>query len=550
MAYLRQQLFVSCLLYCLATVASSITGNMKVLISPRVADSDLVDVEKSLTNAVAALALIPASYVLVTVQSSQTIIKALYEADIPATYSETDVESRLASATEADFEDKLRVALDASGIGYSTILVQAFTTSGATTGDTTVAPTGDTTSAGTVSGSTVETSALQADSAAEDDGVDTHIIVLITIAVVFLPLLSLQFYRTHRRQQLAARTQVVPAQDIEPPAPIEVHQDGAPPPYPASSPSREIHQEDDRREIHQDDDRREAKSEGTSAESEGTSAESLFPEAKSEGTNAEEFEGTKFLKFYKESKAAQDFFTGFAHVNEFIEAVGVSYNLPAASVGKYKKDVSDALMAKIKDIDSSQVRLAGAYIWTTAVTLSDGKRNRELCSYINEALRSDTSPMIDKVVPIVRMINELIVTVARGGEISKWPSGDKTYRGIGLPEAERSWFTEGKIYRVPMFLATSFQQDTAQSFMRRMSNSVNKPTLFIFNFDPEDKCKHANYLGDVTAVKGEDEFLLPPYSGFQVEGVQWSRGQSVVNLKVFSDNHCPELSNVPLAKWH
>merc|ERR1719424_592584 len=121
--------------------------------------------------------------------------------------------------------------------------------------------------------------------------------------------------------------------------------------------------------------------------------------------------------------------------------------------------------------------------------------------------------MIDKVVPLVRIINALIVEARHGPR--QWPLENVTYRGIGLPEAERCFFTKDKIYRVPMFLATSFKRGTAELFMKRMSKGGNKPTLFIFKFDPVKRCMHANYLGDVTAVSGEEEFLLPPYAGFK-----------------------------------
>ena len=38
---------------------------------------------------------------------------------------------------------------------------------------------------------------------------------------------------------------------------------------------------------------------------------------------------------------------------------------------------------------------------------------RELCSYINEAIREDSGPMFETVIPLTRMINQLLVN--RGG---------------------------------------------------------------------------------------------------------------------------------------
>merc|ERR1712187_362922 len=145
-------------------------------------------------------------------------------------------------------------------------------------------------------------------------------------------------------------------------------------------------------------------------------------------------------------------------------------------------------------------------------------------------------PYVDKVVPVVRIINALIVTNQRIPDLVTWPPDNTTYRGIGMPMWARGFFTLGKVYRVPMFLATSFQRHTAETFMRITSSGDHRPTMFLFHFDPLYKCRHVNFLEHAPSIKVEAEFLMPPYSGFQVLLAQWSETKvSEIHLRVFCD---------------
>jgi len=258
-------------------------------------------------------------------------------------------------------------------------------------------------------------------------------------------------------------------------------------------------------------------------------------------TSGRKFEDTKFLELYKVSKAARDVFAAFRQIDDFIVVVGEVYRLDDSDVTDYKKKIGGNMMAR-QVLESHEI---GTYLFSAHTTLSDGSTNRQLCSYINEALRNDTSPMVEKVVPLVHIINSLAVT--REGAAQKWPYSNMTYRGIGMPESARDFFTLGKIYRVPMFLATSFQTEDALTYSLGMAKGLNKPTLFIFKFDPVLRCTHAAYVGDYVR---EDELLLPPYSGFQVKRVEWSGTTSTIEIKVFADNQDEELANAPLAVWH
>jgi hypothetical protein len=61
---------------------------------------------------------------------------------------------------------------------------------------------------------------------------------------------------------------------------------------------------------------------------------------------------------------------------------------------------------------------------------------------------------------VVRGINLLCVT-RRDPSKLRFPPGGKSHRGGGLPAAHAPFFSVGKKFRVPMYLATSFDEDVA-----------------------------------------------------------------------------------------
>ena len=97
-----------------------------------------------------------------------------------------------------------------------------------------------------------------------------------------------------------------------------------------------------------------------------------------------------------------------------------------------------------------------------------------------------------------------------------------------MPIQCRDFFIAGKRYRAPMFVATSFDELVAESFMRRLdpaseeqSPPHQEPILWTFHFDeslPENRrCVHVNFIDKNDGTVGnEDEFLFAPYSAFTV----------------------------------
>ena len=72
-----------------------------------------------------------------------------------------------------------------------------------------------------------------------------------------------------------------------------------------------------------------------------------------------------------------------------------------------------------------------------------------------------------------------------------FPPGGDTYRGGGFDDAHRDFFTVGKQYRVPGFLATSFSKAKAEEFQRRAEKPTSpggprrQSVLWTVHVDPE-----------------------------------------------------------------
>ena len=117
-----------------------------------------------------------------------------------------------------------------------------------------------------------------------------------------------------------------------------------------------------------------------------------------------------------------------------------------------------------------------------------------------------------------------------------------------MPQLHRDFFTPGKRYRAPMFVATSFDEHVSiNTFLARLEPPsasqqppFQEPVLWTFHFDgslPEHRrCVHVNFIDRTDGtVHREDEFLFAPYSCFTVRAAHWEAGRRLlyrVNLIV------------------
>ena len=102
--------------------------------------------------------------------------------------------------------------------------------------------------------------------------------------------------------------------------------------------------------------------------------------------------------------------------------------------------------------------------WTSALQL----RGREFCFILNRAVRGDEPPLADPTAGLSRGINKLCVSVPPK---PPFPPGDVCLRGGGFDDRFRSFFIEGRKFRQPAYLATSFSEDVARNFLAMRGGS-------------------------------------------------------------------------------
>ena len=156
----------------------------------------------------------------------------------------------------------------------------------------------------------------------------------------------------------------------------------------------------------------------------------------------------------------------FSSMHSFITLMCVRHQQPAAA----GKDLFLRLQGESFENPKElllEIQVAATRIWTSTQKLQgagvDKALNVEFCSLVNRALRDDDAHVMPHLVVIVRAINALCI-VRRETASLKFPPNSESHRGGALPLQHHAFFTAGKKYRVPMYLATSFSEDKAYEF--------------------------------------------------------------------------------------
>ena len=207
----------------------------------------------------------------------------------------------------------------------------------------------------------------------------------------------------------------------------------------------------------------------------------------------------------------------------------------------FLKDLFNVTSTSTSELD--KIREHALRIWTSDKRLQD----RELCSILNEAIRNDDVELLPHAMVIVKALNQHLITRHQPRAVD---DNMLLYRGAGLPDVHRSFFTVGKVFRVPMFMATSVNRKVAMRFSYNAHTSDCPAVLWTIRF-PED-CYHMNLLS-VSEKPHEQEYLFTPYSVFTVGKVVWKKKPTVKNphevtLLAASDNRT-EAEDEPLAPW-
>jgi GrpB-like predicted nucleotidyltransferase (UPF0157 family) len=166
----------------------------------------------------------------------------------------------------------------------------------------------------------------------------------------------------------------------------------------------------------------------------------------------------------------------FAAIDGFIVAMCRHFGVPSAAADDLFQRLQSESFENPEEL-LSQIQVAATRIWTSTQKLQgkgvDDALNSEFCSLINRALRDDIADVMPHLVVIVRAINALCI-VRRESKSLKFPPNSESHRGGALPLQHHAFFTAGKKYRVPMYLATSFSEDKAYEFWCSLHLSTQK----------------------------------------------------------------------------
>jgi hypothetical protein len=175
-------------------------------------------------------------------------------------------------------------------------------------------------------------------------------------------------------------------------------------------------------------------------------------------SSAAEFE--TFVRAYDAAEAPEfcDQLLGF--LRQTIFAAGRKYGASEEAARDFLKRLQLQTFSHKEELASNMAESA-ALIWTSAEKLRLGPGNTvEFCSLLNRILRERDPDLLALACGVVRGINLLCVT-RRDPSKLRFPPGGKSHRGGGLPAAHAPFFSVGKKFRVPMYLATSFDEDVA-----------------------------------------------------------------------------------------
>jgi hypothetical protein len=260
--------------------------------------------------------------------------------------------------------------------------------------------------------------------------------------------------------------------------------------------------------------------------------------------------------------ATQVFGSLVTFVHTYCQVHGLNSDLEqvaaSAFVEKLQRDIADHHGARAVAAVVGEVGATAELLWTSAETFKGmGKHQKEFCSLLNAAIRSDDARLMPCTAALVRAINALCVAGRKGETRADFPPNGRTFRGTAFSNEHRQFFVPGTKYRAPGFVATSFDEGTAQGFAFRNGPDLGKPAvLWEVHVDPAGehdrtrRCKHVNYVKGL--VDGEQEYLFTAYSVFTVRDVEWSDDNKTLSRIVLEAAHdnSTEDEDLPLAPWY
>ena len=254
----------------------------------------------------------------------------------------------------------------------------------------------------------------------------------------------------------------------------------------------------------------------------------------------------------------------FASVANFVHMYCQVNGLVSAQHVKHEKAFVQTLSRLVgtqKGVDPlGDAGVSAELLWTSSQELigMGAEHEKELCSLLNAAIRSDNAELMPTAAVLARSINTLCV-VGRAGYTGRvdFPRDGVAFRGTGFDMQHRTFFEPNKKYRVPGFLATSFSEDTARTFAKKNGTAWGRPAvLWVVHVDPRGgadpayRCKHVNFVTH-SLVGGEHEYLFTAYSVFTVRKCVWAEGDEISRIEVDAAlDNLTEPEDLPLAPWY
>eukprot|EP01126_Amoeba_proteus_P040836 TRINITY_DN437_c0_g1_i27.p1 TRINITY_DN437_c0_g1~~TRINITY_DN437_c0_g1_i27.p1 ORF type:complete len:405 (-),score=70.09 TRINITY_DN437_c0_g1_i27:57-1271(-) len=198
------------------------------------------------------------------------------------------------------------------------------------------------------------------------------------------------------------------------------------------------------------------------------------------------------------------------------------------------------LIDEVIQQDSPNVPKMCKDLWRSMIALKE----KEFCSILNEFLRIDLWEIMESVAYIARGINDSYVVPAQS-RFDQQPEQQTLYlyRVSTVPKNERNFFQVDKVYRCPMFLATSRKSNVAEAFTQR-AEAIGATRFIISNT--------ALFHGHRTlSTTYEKEHLFPPYSVFQVTSVSWKdKGPDLSEVHLTALDNLSAMEELPISTWH
>jgi hypothetical protein len=184
--------------------------------------------------------------------------------------------------------------------------------------------------------------------------------------------------------------------------------------------------------------------------------------------SAQSLAESNYKKLYgvePESTAPCSLHNFFDALRAFLALHARRHALPAAAAKDLARRLEEEVEARrAQSASLEEVARVAQHVWSSSQRLKNvpALHALEFCSILNKAIRLDDPGLLAAAMPLIRSINSLcVVRGARPDSLLRFPSEGRSFRGTSVPEQVLEFFQPRVAFRVPGFLATSFDEKVA-----------------------------------------------------------------------------------------